>query len=256
MRRQVGGILAAVVAVGPLPAALAGPAGARTTGRESFRGVIVAPSKSGRRTVVSSLLVARGIFTAVGRIVEVPNRPGDPDSVVRDDLVFASGRIDIRSTSGRVSMSLNPQTCAFTVRAQQTVRVQGGTGRFRHASGRLCRAGARAWGRRPRRGRKLLPAPGTTAGRRRPHGARAALDLSRDKPSGRARATTRFPWRAPPAPVGLPARTTRGGVSPARPRCRVEGGTLGAPTDRTLGTELDRRPAVCTACGRATAMRD
>jgi hypothetical protein len=137
MRRQVGGILAAVVAVGPLPAALAGPAGARTTGRESFRGVIVAPSKSGRRTVVSSLLVARGIFTAVGRIVEVPNRPGDPDSVVRDDLVFASGRIDIRSTSGRVSMSLNPQTCAFTVRAQQTVRVQGGTGRFRHASGRL-----------------------------------------------------------------------------------------------------------------------
>jgi hypothetical protein len=135
MRRQVRAILATIVAVGLPLAALVAPAGARTTGRESFRGVIVASGESGTRTVVSTLFVARGVFNGVGRVVEVQNRPGDPDNVSRDDLVFRRGRIHILSTNGASAGSLNPQTCVFKGRVQQTVKVQGGTGRFRHASG-------------------------------------------------------------------------------------------------------------------------
>jgi hypothetical protein len=31
------------------------------------------------------------VFRGVGRIVEIPNLPADPDNVSRDDLVFPSG---------------------------------------------------------------------------------------------------------------------------------------------------------------------
>ena len=34
-------------------------------------------------------------------------------------------------------MSFDPQTCAFKGRVPQTGKIQGGTGRFRHASGRF-----------------------------------------------------------------------------------------------------------------------
>jgi hypothetical protein len=145
MRRQVRGILATVVAVGLMLAALVAPAGARTTGKESFKGVIVASGESGTRTVVSTLFVATGVFNGVGRVVEVQNRPGDPDNVSRDDLVFRQGRIHILSTSGAGSPSLNPQTCVFKGRIEQTVKIQGGTGRFRHASGSFVGA-VRAYG--------------------------------------------------------------------------------------------------------------
>jgi hypothetical protein len=135
MRGQVRGLLGTVVAVGLMLAALVAPAGARTTGRESSRGVIVTSGESGTRTVVSTVFVARGVFKGVGRFVEVQNRPGDPDNVSRDDLVFRQGRIHIRGTNGASSGSLNPQTCVFKGRVQQTVKVERGTGRFRHASG-------------------------------------------------------------------------------------------------------------------------
>jgi hypothetical protein len=136
MRRQVRRLPAAVVAVGLMLAALVAPAAARTTGKESFDGVIVAAGESGTRTVVSSVIVFRGVFNGVGRVVEVPNRPGEPDTVLRDDLVFARGTMHLRSMNGAVlSMSLNPQTCVFKGRIKQTGKVQGGTGRFRHASG-------------------------------------------------------------------------------------------------------------------------
>src|SRR4051794_40021595 len=103
MGRQLRGALGTVVAVGLVLAGLVAPAGARTTGRESWRGVIVTSGESGRRTVVSTVFVARGVFNAVGRVVEVQNRPGDPDNVSRDDLVFGRGRIHIRTTNGAAS---------------------------------------------------------------------------------------------------------------------------------------------------------
>src|SRR5436190_18855967 len=110
MGRQVRGTLATVVAIGLMLATLVAPAAARTTGRESTRGVIVTSGESGTRTVVSTVFVARGFFNGVGRIVEVQNRPGDPDNVSRDDLVFRRGRIHIRTTNRAPSGSLNPQT--------------------------------------------------------------------------------------------------------------------------------------------------
>ena len=76
-----------VTAIGPLLAigltliVTVTPVTARTTGNQSFRGVIVASGESGTRSVVSTLIVATGVFTGGGRIVEVANRPGDPDNL-------------------------------------------------------------------------------------------------------------------------------------------------------------------------------
>jgi type 1 fimbria pilin len=136
MRRNARAALAAVLAVGSPLAAAAVPAAARTTGRLSFHGQIIAVSRNGQRTVVSSIVAARGVFNGVGKIVEVPNRPGDPDNVSRDDLVFGAGTMHIVNINrGQPQISLDPQTCAATVRIKQTTRIQGGTRKFRHATG-------------------------------------------------------------------------------------------------------------------------
>jgi hypothetical protein len=138
-----------VLAVGLTLVASVAPAAARTTGRESIRGTIVASAESGTRTVLSSLFVATGAFRGTGRDAEVANRPGDPENVSRDDLVFAGGRIHILNTNQPPTSSVNQQTCAVTARIKQTIKVQGGTGRFRHASGRF--AGTlHGWGVAPR----------------------------------------------------------------------------------------------------------
>jgi hypothetical protein len=117
-----------------IPVAVA-PGAARTSGKESFKGVLVTSGESGTRTVVSTVLVAKGVFDGVGRLVEVDNRAGDPDNISRDDLVFARGTMHIVNTSGAVDVSLKPQTCAFTIRIEQTSKVEGGTRRFKHATG-------------------------------------------------------------------------------------------------------------------------
>jgi hypothetical protein len=136
MSRRVRATLATVLGVGLTLGASVAPAAARITGKESVKGVIVASGESGTRTVVSSMIVARGVFTGVGRIVEVENRPGDPENVSRDDIVFARGTIHIRSTNQSFKvLSLNPQTCALRVRIKQTTKVEGGTAKFSHASG-------------------------------------------------------------------------------------------------------------------------
>lgn len=145
MRPKVRAALGTVLAIGFTLAVSTAPAVARTTGKESFRGQIIAPSESGTRTVVSSIIVANGVFTGVGRIVEVANRPGDPDNVNRDDLVFGQGRMHIRNTNQAPEFSVDPQTCAFTARLKQTSKIQGGTSKFRHASGTFA-SGVRAWG--------------------------------------------------------------------------------------------------------------
>jgi hypothetical protein len=123
-------ITLAVIAVSDAAAA------ARVRGRESARGQIIAVARNGHRTVVSSIIVLRGVFNGAGKIVEVPNRAGDPDNASRDNLVFAAGTLRIISfNKGQPRISLNPQTCVARVRIKQTTRVTGGTGRFRHARG-------------------------------------------------------------------------------------------------------------------------
>jgi hypothetical protein len=124
---------------------LTSPAAAGTSGKEAFRGQIIAPAVSGTRHVVSSIVVAKGVFTGAGKIVEVANRPGDPDNVSRDDLVFPKGRLHILNTSQAPQISLDPQTCAVTAKIKQTTKVVGGTGRFRHASGTF-KGTVEAWG--------------------------------------------------------------------------------------------------------------
>jgi hypothetical protein len=145
MRRDVKAALGIALAAGlPLVASVA-PASARTTGREAIKGTIVASGASGARTVVSSMIVARGVFNGIGHDVEIANRPGDPQNVVRDDLVFRAGKLHIRGTSKAPKISVNAQTCSITVRIKQTMTIEGGTGRFRHASGRFT-GGVRGWG--------------------------------------------------------------------------------------------------------------
>src|SRR5262249_61852788 len=98
MKRQViGALLAAGIALA-ISAATALPAGAATSGSETFQGTIVASGVSGTRAVITSVIIAKGGFSGVGRIVEVDNQPGDPDNVNRDDLVFATGSMHIVNT--------------------------------------------------------------------------------------------------------------------------------------------------------------
>ena len=142
MRRQLRGALGALLVLG-LALAIATPAAAQTSGNETMHGLVVTSGQSGTRTVVSSVIVAQGVFNGVGRIVEMPNLPTDPDNVSRDDLVFADGSIHIVSTLVDLSVSGgNGQSCHFTAALQQTVEVVGGTGRFSAASGRFVATGS------------------------------------------------------------------------------------------------------------------
>jgi len=90
-----------------------------------------------RDRVVGTAIAARGVFNGVGRIVERPNRPGDSDKVTRDDLVFAEGAFHIVNVNRHISLKVNPSTCVLSYKAQQTNKIEGGTGRFAHASGRF-----------------------------------------------------------------------------------------------------------------------
>jgi hypothetical protein len=106
------------------------------SGSETFSGTIVTSGVSGTRTVLSSVVVAKGVFTGVGRIVEIPNLPTDPDNVSRDDLVFPTGAMHLVSTTVAItSFSLNPRNCLFKVTLQQTGEITGGTGQFAAATG-------------------------------------------------------------------------------------------------------------------------
>ena len=137
--RQEGVILRkitwALLAAGMTFAASAAPASAATTGSETFRGAIVTTGVSGTRTVISSVVLAQGVYRGVGRIVEIDNLPTDPDNVSRDDLVFPGGSMHLVSTSLDFISSVNPDTCVAKVEIPQTGRIVGGTGRFAHASG-------------------------------------------------------------------------------------------------------------------------
>lgn len=137
MRREITATLAALLGIALTLVASVAPAAAGTGGKQSFSGVIVASGAAGTRTVVSTLVVATGVVTGHGRVVEVANRPGDHDNVSRDDLVFRRGTLHLVTTNRSVTPSVNLQTCANTVRIRQTQRIDGGTGAFLRAAGRF-----------------------------------------------------------------------------------------------------------------------
>jgi hypothetical protein len=137
MKRQVtAALLAAGIAVG-ICAATAAPAAAATSGSETFSGTIVTSGVSGTRTVIHSVIIAKGVFNGVGRIVELPNLPTDPPDVSRDDLVFPGGTMHLVSAGGDVtSFSINPHNCMIKLTLEhQTGEIVGGTGQFAGATG-------------------------------------------------------------------------------------------------------------------------
>ncbi len=117
--------------------ATAAPAAAATSGSETFKGTIVTSGVSGTRTVITSVIIAKGAFSGVGRIVEVENLPSDPDNVSRDDLVFSSGSLHLVSTNQDFNISVNPRSCVATAAIHQTGEIVGGTGQFANATGNV-----------------------------------------------------------------------------------------------------------------------
>jgi len=135
MKRQLAGALLAAGIVLASCVATVMPAAAATSGSETLSGTIVASGVSGTRTVLSSVVVAKGVFSGVGTIVEVPNLPTDPGNVSRDDLVFPGGSIHLVSINVDFSVSLTPNSCLATTTIQQTAEVAGGAGQFAAATG-------------------------------------------------------------------------------------------------------------------------
>jgi hypothetical protein len=140
MRGAAAAFLAAVIAF-----ASSAPAMATTSGSQTFDGVIVVSGASGTREVVSSVIIAKGVFRGIGHVVEIPDLPGDPDNVLRDHLVFAAGSIEIRSVAGDLSLSLNPLSCIYSASVPGTGTVVGGTNLFAAASGTYTST-VTAWG--------------------------------------------------------------------------------------------------------------
>jgi hypothetical protein len=138
MKRAMSWVLLAAGTALAISAAPAMPAIAATSGTETLSGTIVFVARPGAntRTVISSVVRARGVFGGVGRVVELV--PPDLAGVSREDLVFRSGTIHVVSTPGTpVSSSVNPHSCLFTGTQQFTWDVTGGTGQFDDATGRF-----------------------------------------------------------------------------------------------------------------------
>jgi hypothetical protein len=131
------GTLVAILGLGlGAGSATAARAAARTTGSETFDGIITASGASGARVVLATEIRLRGVFNGTGKIVEQPPQPGDPDNMDRDDLVFAEGTLHITSTDGAiVSLKLNPHSCTASGTMQKPATVVGGTGLFAGATG-------------------------------------------------------------------------------------------------------------------------
>jgi hypothetical protein len=110
-------------------------AASAATGRETISGMIGTTGTSGTRTVAGSVVVAKGVFNGVGKIVERPNHPGESDKISRDDLVFTEGTIHIRNMTQKASLTPDLRSCTFKVKAQQLTTIDGGTGQFAQATG-------------------------------------------------------------------------------------------------------------------------
>jgi hypothetical protein len=130
-RRSRQALLVALIALAGVFASSAGA----TSGTETFNVLLVISGAAGGRDVVASPVVARGAFNGVGRLVEIPNQPGDPDSAARDDLVFAGGTMHLISVTSGFTGSLDPRTCIFEATIVQTTTIVGGSGRFGDATG-------------------------------------------------------------------------------------------------------------------------
>ena len=124
-------LIAATATLAMLSTGAAAASGRATTGPESFNGFLV---KTNGSTDITRIAF-HGEFDGIGRIIETGARPGDPDNVNRDNLVFADGTMHLLSTNNDVRFHLNPSTCRLSAWIGQTNKITGGTGIFRHSSG-------------------------------------------------------------------------------------------------------------------------
>jgi hypothetical protein len=123
--------VAGFAALGPMPSA-----SAQTSGQESFSGFLVVTGVSGERVELASNLRARGVFNGVGKLVELPPQPGDPENMDRDDVVFAQGTLHLLSFVQDFQIdSFNPKSCRLAVTVTDTTQFAGGTGIFAGATG-------------------------------------------------------------------------------------------------------------------------
>ena len=122
MRRQARAIFGVMLSAGII-AAFASGANATTSGNETLNVTLIVRTVAGERTVLASVVRARGVFNGVGRIVEIPSQPGDPDNVLRDDLVFADGGMHLVSTIVGGSQSLDPRSCRLIINATNQRRI-------------------------------------------------------------------------------------------------------------------------------------
>ena len=138
MKRQMSWALLVAGTALVISAAPAIPAAAAASGSQTLSGTIVFSAVPGTnaRTVLSSVVLAKGAFRGVGRFAEIV--PTDPAGVARDDLIFRSGTMHAVSTLGNLlSSSIDPRSCLFTGTQEFTLEVTGGTGQFAHAKGRF-----------------------------------------------------------------------------------------------------------------------
>jgi len=119
MGRQMSGAVGAFV-VAAVALAVSAPASAEGPGSETITGVIVAKTAADVRTVVGSVVIARGLFDGSGK---------------RDDLVFRDGALHLVSTGVSFELTIDPRSCVASVVVGSTAVVDGGTGRFSNASG-------------------------------------------------------------------------------------------------------------------------
>jgi hypothetical protein len=137
VRRHLRTTLAVLLTV--IGLAVIGPtsaASAQTSGPESFTGFLVATGVSGERVVLATNIRARGVFNGVGKIVELPPQPGDPDNMNRDDLVFRQGTLLLFSFVQDVQIvSFDPNSCRLAATITQTTQFADGSGIFAGASG-------------------------------------------------------------------------------------------------------------------------
>ena len=158
------GLVAMSLAVAFAPA----PATAAGQGSETFNGVLLASGATGSRVVLTTAVVMRGVFNGVGRIVEVPNLPTDPDNVNRDDLVFADGAIHFVNTGLTFSFTIDPRTCIGEGKRNAVDRRRGWHRPLRARHGQLRRRPRRFGDRAPERRRHLRRAePAVVRGRPR-----------------------------------------------------------------------------------------
>ena len=134
MGQQMSGVLGALAAAA-VALAIAAPASAEAAGSETITGVIVAKTAADVRTVVGSVVIARGVLNDSGKLVEGPSEPSDPENVLRDDLVFRDGALHLVSTSVSFDLSIDPRSCVASIVVGSTAVIAGGTGLFSNASG-------------------------------------------------------------------------------------------------------------------------